>query len=301
MSAITTRAPSSTNTSVIARPIPFAPPVTTATLPSSSLLHVPLPDVHRVSKPRDLGAASAARQPAVPAVRSGRATFSFEPADEVLDLGLGLLVADVHAEGLLDEHEPRDARQHQDDDRSGPLVGVDPVALEDLGQGVELGSAEPPGVVGDLVPDDLAVVGQGDELHRRGRVRPVVDQVPEAPQRLRRPERLAEAFEAAFGATSEEGDEHPVERPEVVRHQGAVDPCLLRHATGRRRGVALGEHEVLGRVEQRVARRRVAGVPSPSGHRDAVGLTWVRAPRRSPYVTHSIDMRRPGRVGEPDR
>ena len=69
MSAMTTRAPSWTNVSAMARPIPLAPPVTMATFPASSpvMVVLPLP----VAGPSRAGLPDAVDRAAPPLITSG--------------------------------------------------------------------------------------------------------------------------------------------------------------------------------------------------------------------------------------
>src|SRR5262245_21192419 len=129
---------------------------------------------------------------------------TLEGADLALDHGDGLGVTDIQAEGLLDQQEPRDARERQDDRSGGPALGIEAVAGQHAREQLELARPELAGVVRDLGPDRLPMVGEGDELHRPRRVRRVVDELPEPPERLRRRQDLGQAVEAAVGAAPEQ-------------------------------------------------------------------------------------------------
>jgi hypothetical protein len=64
--------------------------------------------------------------------------------------------ADVEVEGFLNEEEAGDAREDEDDRGGGPALGIEAVAFEHGGEGVELGSAESSGGFGDLGSDGFA-------------------------------------------------------------------------------------------------------------------------------------------------
>src|SRR5690348_7411556 len=112
MSAITTRAPSATNSRAISAPWPWAPPVTTATLPASRLMLVLLRGSdaqlhHRIG---------------------GEAEARVTALEEAAHLGLQVLVRPDESglvEALLDDRS-RDQRDHaavHDEDLAGDVAG----------------------------------------------------------------------------------------------------------------------------------------------------------------------------------
>jgi hypothetical protein len=68
-------------------------------------------------------------------------------------------------------------------------------------------------------------------------------------------DRFALAGQVAFGLVAQYRDEQIVHAGEVVVHQCGLDPGLGRHPPRGGRSISLGEHDLGGRLDQRLPRR----------------------------------------------
>ena len=180
-------------------------------------------------------------------------------------------------EGVLEGHHLGDAGHGEEGDQGRELVLVDAVADERGAHRLDLGGPEPLGVAGDLGPERLAMVRQGDELDgERGPSRVGVE-APEVPQRAVLGDGPFEAGDVLLGPTAEGLDEEVVHGAEVVVHQLRLQAGSGREPPGRDRRVPLFGHQQLGGIEQlgpclripgtdatrRRCRRHAATLPPP--------------------------------------
>ena len=149
----------------------------------------------------------------------------------------------------------------------GICPGVDPVALEHTLEPGELCGPEPLRRGRDLRPDRLAVIGQGHELHGQGSAPRVAAQLPERPQWLIGGQGTVLTFERLLGAATEERQEQIVHRAEVVMDELGLQSGPRRDPTGGHRRVALFEHDLLRRLDQRCSGLgRLGADATPRGH-----------------------------------
>ena len=157
-----------------------------------------------------------------------------------------------------------------------------PSAGERGGHRLELRGAEPFGVARDLGADRLAVVGQRDELDVEGGAAGSALSSQSVAQRAvgrRSPARTAR--EVLLGPAPEHLEEQVVHRAEVVVDQLRLEAGLGRDPPRRDGGVALFEHQLLGRVEQLGPGLRVLGAdPAGRGRASVTPHNLATSPAR---------------------
>ena len=177
------------------------------------------------------------------------------------------------AEAALEDEDAREAGHDHRHHHRRKLGHVDAVRPQRQGHRAFLQVTEARRIADDLAPDRLAVIGQRHELHQQ----PGAVSVVELPQRMQRfvvGQRLALTNQVRLGAFPQDGQEQVVHAREVVVHECGLDARLRRHPPRGRSGVALLEHDLGGRSDQRLPCR---GVPS----RWSCAVIWALTVRRA--------------------
>ena len=172
--------------------------------------------------------------------------------------------------------KPRQAGHQNRPHHRRHILGVRAVALQRGRHRLALLLAETFCVVSDFGSHLLAVIRQRHEFHRNPGERGIGAEPPQRPQRLRRLQRSRLHLKTFFGAAAEDLEEQLLHGAEVVVHQLRFQPRLARKTARRHRGIALFDHQLLGRVEQQAAVLRVRR-PDPAGRCHAAAPYSVRS------------------------